>query len=93
MIMKTSRAVVLAEVGRPPIPATFEPPAPSPGGLTVTCQYGGICGQAPQELSLDQHGGRPEARHARRGDGPMRIQSLGRSSPAQMPCAATQVSQ
>lgn len=40
----TSRAVVLEEFGRPPAVAEFGLTPPPPGGLTVACRYGGICG-------------------------------------------------
>jgi threonine dehydrogenase-like Zn-dependent dehydrogenase len=40
----TSRAVVLREFDEPPVVAEFELPPPEPGGMTVTCRYGGVCG-------------------------------------------------
>lgn len=39
-----SRAVVLRDFVTPPAVATFEVPPAVPGGLTVACRYGGICG-------------------------------------------------
>jgi D-arabinose 1-dehydrogenase-like Zn-dependent alcohol dehydrogenase len=39
-----SRAVVLEEFGQPPSVAKFAVAPPEPGGLTVACRYGGICG-------------------------------------------------
>lgn len=40
----SSRAVVLEEFGKPPTVAEFGLAPPPPGGLTVACRYGGICG-------------------------------------------------
>ncbi|MFF4935006.1 zinc-binding dehydrogenase [Streptomyces griseofuscus] len=42
--MPTSRAVVLQEYNSPPAVLEFDVPAPEPGGMTVACRYGGICG-------------------------------------------------
>jgi threonine dehydrogenase-like Zn-dependent dehydrogenase len=40
----TARAVVLQEFGKTPAILDFEIPPPEPGGMTVACEYGGICG-------------------------------------------------
>ncbi|MER6350757.1 zinc-binding dehydrogenase [Streptomyces sp. NPDC001634] len=42
--MTTSRAIVLQEYNSPPVIAEFDLAAPAPGGMTVACRYGGICG-------------------------------------------------
>lgn len=42
--MQSARAVVLEEFGTPPGVTEFEVTGPEPGGLTVDCRYGGICG-------------------------------------------------
>lgn len=39
-----SRAVLLEEFGRTPSVTQFELDRPEPGGLTVACRYGGVCG-------------------------------------------------
>lgn len=40
----TSRAVVLTDFGTAPAMAEFDVPPAPPGGMTVACRYGGICG-------------------------------------------------
>ncbi|MEU6575115.1 zinc-binding dehydrogenase [Streptomyces sp. NPDC046805] len=42
--MTSSRAVVLQEYNVPPAVSEFDLAAPEPGGMTVACRYGGICG-------------------------------------------------
>lgn len=42
--MTTARAVVLKDFTMPPALTRFDVPSPPPGGLTVACTYGGICG-------------------------------------------------
>jgi len=42
--LRTSRAVVLKEFGQPPAMDEFDVTPPVPGGMTVACRYGGICG-------------------------------------------------
>jgi threonine dehydrogenase-like Zn-dependent dehydrogenase len=43
-IVTTARAVVLKDFTSPPAVSRFDVPPPPPGGLTVACAYGGICG-------------------------------------------------
>jgi D-arabinose 1-dehydrogenase-like Zn-dependent alcohol dehydrogenase len=41
---KRSRAVVLKRFGEPPALAELDLAPPEPGGMTVACRYGGVCG-------------------------------------------------